>query len=178
MAVFFTSDTHFGHARILEHCRRPFANIDEHDEALIARWNAVVGPDDDVHHLGDFAYKCDPKRLAGIFKKLNGRKHLTLGNHEKGPTLQQRWASEPVHYRDVTVDGQRIVLLHYSMRVWSSMRRGVIHLYGHSHGSLPGNRQSLDVGVDCWDFAPVSLEQIRARLAELPEIRYGGADED
>ncbi|MFC5312776.1 metallophosphoesterase [Azospirillum rugosum] len=178
MATFFTSDTHFGHANILKHCQRPFANIDEHDEELVRRWNEVVGPDDDVHHLGDFAYRCDPKRLASIFKRLNGRKHLTIGNHEKGPTLQMKWASEPVPYREITVDGQRIVLFHFGMRVWNAMRYGTLHFYGHSHGKLSGNRQSLDVGVDCWNFRPVSLEQIRGRLAEFPEFRHQGSDEE
>ena len=38
----FTSDTHWGHANILKYDNRPFATIDEHDEELVRRWNAVV----------------------------------------------------------------------------------------------------------------------------------------
>ena len=46
--IFFTSDQHFGHERILHMCNRPFKDAAEMDERLIANWNAVVGPRDDV----------------------------------------------------------------------------------------------------------------------------------
>jgi calcineurin-like phosphoesterase family protein len=49
------------------------------------------------------------------------------------------------------------------------MRRKAIALYGHSHGRLPGNSMSLDVGVDCRGFAPVRLDDIRRRMRTLPE---------
>ena len=71
---------------------------------------------------------------------------------------------------DITVDGTRLILCHYGMRVWPAMHRGALQLYGHSHGRLPGNSLSCDIGVDDWGYAPVSLPQIRARLATLPPI--------
>lgn len=52
--VFFTSDTYFNHASILKFCNRPFKNVEEMNEILIAKWNRVVGFDDTVFHLGDF----------------------------------------------------------------------------------------------------------------------------
>jgi calcineurin-like phosphoesterase family protein len=55
--VFFTSDTHFGHANIIKYCGRPFASVEEMNRELIARWNAVVGPRDTVYHLGDRAWE-------------------------------------------------------------------------------------------------------------------------
>ena len=54
--VFFTSDTHFYHANIINFCKRPFANVETMNEALIENWNAVVGVDDIVFHLGDFCF--------------------------------------------------------------------------------------------------------------------------
>jgi calcineurin-like phosphoesterase family protein len=63
---------------------------------------------------------------------------------------------------------QKLVLCHYALRSRPGSRRGAVHLYGHSHGTLPGNGQSLDVGVDCWDFRPVSLSQIREVLEREP----------
>jgi calcineurin-like phosphoesterase family protein len=70
----------------------------------------------------------------------------------------------------ISVDGDRLVLNHYCMRVSPAQRRGAIHLYGHSHGRLRGTSRCLDVGVDCWQFMPVGLHQIRERLAELPTL--------
>ncbi len=58
MTTFFTSDTHFGHIRILKFRRgRPFANIQEMNESLIARVEPVVQPTDTVYCLGDMAFR-------------------------------------------------------------------------------------------------------------------------
>ena len=115
-------------------------------------------------------------------RHLNGRKLLIRGNHDKiGERLP--WA-EPVrdvariHLPDPAGGSQEICLSQYAHRTWPAAHRGAIHLYGHSHGSLPGTAASTDVGVDCWDYAPVTLERIRERLAEnaLAEAeRAGGA---
>ena len=71
---------------------------------------------------------------------------------------------------EIKVDGQHIVLLHYGMRVWPRSHHGAIHLYGHSHGNLPGDNQSVDVGVDYpeWAMRPVSLPEIMGHLKTLP----------
>ena len=55
--TWFTADTHFGHANIIKHCNRPWPHIAAHDEALIARWNEVVGESDTAYVIGDFAYR-------------------------------------------------------------------------------------------------------------------------
>jgi calcineurin-like phosphoesterase family protein len=63
-------------------------------------------------------------------------------------------------------DKKTIALCHYSMRVWRNSFHGSWHLYGHSHGMLPENESlSFDVGVDCWDFYPVSIEEVKAKMA-------------
>ncbi len=87
MAVFFTSDTHFGDPRVLRIDKRPFKTIPEHDEALIANWNAVVSPDDEIWHLGDFALHVRPERIDELLGLLNGRKHLIIGNNDGPATL-------------------------------------------------------------------------------------------
>lgn len=68
-----------------------------------------------------------------------------------------------------SVAGTRVVMCHYGLRIWPGMRGGAISLYGHSHSRLPGNSRSLDVGTDCWGYAPVGIDAIRRRLATLPE---------
>ena len=168
MTVYFTSDTHFGHANIIRYCDRPFATVEEMDEAMIANWNAVVGRGDEVWHLGDFGWWRDAKRIRSIFSRLNGKKRLIIGNHDGKETLELPWSAPPSPYAETSVDRQRLVLFHYGLRVWNGMRRGAVQLYGHSHGRLPGSDLSLDVGTDCWAFTPVTLKQIRERLATNP----------
>lgn len=165
----FVADPHFCHRRIVEMARRPFADHREMNEALIRNWNGRVALDDVVRVVGDFACTKRTEEIAPIFHRLNGVKHLVLGNHDEecAETLALPWASITV--RDVVnVDSQVICLSHYPMRSWPRARKGAIHLFGHHHGTLRGTDRSLDVGVDCWDYRPVSLPEIRKRLAMLP----------
>jgi calcineurin-like phosphoesterase family protein len=163
MTTHFTADHHFGHEVIIRLSARPFASVEEMDERMVAAWNEVVQPSDTVWHVGDFAHRIDARRKRAIFSRLNGSKHLVPGNHDDNDTLRLPWASVG-QIQEITVDGQRLVLCHYGMRTWPRVHRGALHLYGHSHGTLPGNAQSCDVGVDCWDFRPVTLPVIRTAL--------------
>lgn len=164
MSVFFTADQHWGHANIIRFQKRPFADVHEMDAALIHNWNAVVRPDDTVYHLGDFTFKDHDKYL----KRLNGTIHFIFGNHDKRKHALAAGFASVSDYSEVTVDGQLIVLCHYAFRVWRKSHHGSWHLYGHSHGSLPDDPHSLsfDVGVDCWDYTPISIHQVKERMAK------------
>jgi len=172
MATFFTADTHFGHANILKYCSRPFKSVEAMDEALIKNWNRRVGPDDTVWHLGDFTMAGGVERVRKYKDRLNGRIHLVWGNHDKRSSevsalFESTHDLTKIHFSEAGVVGQA-VLCHYAMRVWGASHRGVWHLYGHSHGTLPDDNQalSLDIGVDCWDYSPVSVQQIAARMKQ------------
>ena len=82
MSTFFTSDLHFCHKNCLAYDNREFPTIEAHDEALIEKWNSVVGIHDDVWILGDISWYPAMKTIE-IFKRLNGVKHLCIGNHDK-----------------------------------------------------------------------------------------------
>lgn len=174
--TWFTADHHFGHNNVIRFCDRPFGDAAEMDLCLVQNWNAVVAPGDTVYHLGDFAYRGDKRVLRGLFESLHGTKHLILGNHDHGETKKLGWSSI-AQMATVNEGSQRIVLCHYALRVWQGQHYGSIHLYGHSHGNLPGTHASLDVGVDAWGYCPVDLVQIKARLAETPWPRPEDADE-
>ncbi len=157
--LYFTADTHFGHAGARALYRRPFATVAEMDAAMMARWNAVVGPDDEVWHLGDFAVRHpDP---GGVLAVLHGRKHLVTGNNDPSAvTGLPGWASvQP--YMELQVDGTALVLCHYAFRTWRGMAKGALNLHGHSHGRLRPMTRQFDVGVDARDFRPITLEELR-----------------
>jgi calcineurin-like phosphoesterase family protein len=161
MAVWFTADTHFGHAGALSLYRRPFGSIAAMNAAMISRWNATVGCDDDVWHLGDFALRTSAAAAAILLRQLHGRKHLVTGNNDL-PEIAglTDWASVQA-YAEVTVDTHRLVLCHYAFRTWNGMAKGVLNLHGHSHGRLKPLPRQTDVGVDAWDFRPIALHHVR-----------------
>jgi calcineurin-like phosphoesterase family protein len=160
MAIFFTSDTHFSDPRILRIDRRPYASLPEHDADLTARWNAVVGPEDEVWHLGDFALGPSPDEAQALLDGLNGVKHLIIGNNDGPATLSLKGWSSVGHYAELEVDGTRLVLCHYPFRTWNRMGRGVVDIHGHSHGKLKPIPRQYDVGVDVFDFSPVRLATV------------------
>ena len=124
---------------------------------MIANWNAVVGEDDEVWHLGDFARTA--KQAAELLPRLNGRKHLVLGNNDPSAVANLRWASVSP-YAETEVDGVSLVLCHYPFRSWNGMHRGAVNLHGHSHGRLKPLLRQFDVGVDVRDFRPVRLGEL------------------
>ena len=138
------------------------------DAAMIANWNAVVAKNDIVYHLGDFAISRDPRTVRRLFSQLAGQKFLTPGNHDALATKELKWSCAD-HIQTKTVDGTNLVLCHYAMRTWPGQHHGSIQLYGHSHGNLPATANSLDVGVDVWGFRPISIDDIRLRLAQAAE---------
>lgn len=172
MRVFFTADWHVGQANVIEYSARPFASANEMNEAIVYGWNSKVGRDDVVYVVGDLG-KVD----ANFLRSLNGRKYLAFGNHDK--KLRKNRALVDlfdgagdvltVKVEDVTVRGgyKIIVVCHYPMVVWDRSHYGAWHVHGHCHGSLPDDPHSfrVDVGVDCWNFCPVSYEQLRERMS-------------
>lgn len=172
--IWFTSDTHFGHKNILVHDKRPFATIEEMDEALIANWNSVVAPNDDVWHLGDFAYRSS-KEPEQYLTRLNGRINIVWGNHDdKGAWRIRHLFASHQEMRYLKVNGQKLVLCHYALRVWRACHRGSWHLHGHSHGGLPPHGKSMDVGCMVHGYKPVAFEEIAAAMESREYIPHHG----
>jgi calcineurin-like phosphoesterase family protein len=141
------------------------------DAAMVARWNEVVRRGDEVWHLGDFAVRQPAARMAELLEALAGARHLIPGNND-GPatTGLPGWASVQT-YAEIEADGARLILCHYPLRSWNRMGRGALNLHGHSHGRLAPLPRQVDVGVDCWDFRPITLAEIRARLRRRASSR-------
>lgn len=113
-------------------------------------------------HLGDFGV-WGVLNLAEIFNRLNGTQVLIVGNHDTPETLCLPWR-ERAESAFVAVGGQRIWLSHHPRKSWKDKDNGTWHLYGHVHGSKRLGGSSLDVGVDCWKFQPISFTKIQEAL--------------
>ena len=138
------------------------------NETIIENHNKVVKPGDLVYNLGDFTLKIPLPAALTFFKRLKGNQYLIKGNHETvGEKLPWIWVKDLEQLHPKIEGIEPITLCHYAMRTWKNSHHGSWMLYGHSHGMLPEIPESLsfDVGVDCWDFYPVSIEEIKAKMA-------------
>jgi calcineurin-like phosphoesterase family protein len=156
--IFFTADTHFGHTNVIKYCQRPFSSVQEMDDVLIENWNKTVSKTDRIYHLGDFCFHTS-QMAKKYFHALNGCKFLVKGNHDRTPATKLPWV-EIYDTKEIKIDDQPVWLSHYAHRVWNKSHHGSIHLYGHSHGGIPPFGKSFDVGVDCWDYTPVSWDLV------------------
>lgn len=180
--MFFTSDSHFFHTNIIKFCGRPFSSTEEMNEQMIQRWNSVVRNTDEIYHLGDFSFG-DDKKTASVIRRLNGNKHLILGNHDYKRMKKEElkgmfnWVK---HYHELKGPNKvKIVLSHYAFEVWNKSHYGSWNLHGHSHGTLKfKNIKRLDVGVDTNNFYPYHVEEIakimEKRNYEPPDFHGNG----
>lgn len=177
--IWFTSDLHLNHSKIIEYCNRPFSSVEEMNESLINNWNSVVKPNDIIFCLGDIA-------LGGsgvwntLIPRLNGKIHLILGNHDI-----RNWRES---YRDlfesvseqltVEIDKKTFILTHFPLLcyhgTWGT-EMNVINLHGHIHlckGATGKDVERLqytfstqyDVGVDLNNYTPISYNQVMERI--------------
>lgn len=174
--IHFTSDQHYFHRKICEYSKRPFANVEEMNEALIRNHNAKVAPEDTVWSLGDFAF-CELPQLKVLLSRLNGTKHHVLGNHDRVIEDNRQELLEGGHlasiqnYAELRIPKHPLIcLFHYGARVWRNSHHSSIFLYGHSHGSLPPWGKSMDVGVDSKEispeYRPYSLSEVMSYMAK------------
>lgn len=179
--IFITSDEHYGHANIIKFCKRPFADITEMREELIRRHNAKVPKNSNVVtiHLGDMFWRTVPVLEARMtIARLNGSHAFIYGNHDEliagNESLEGmfQWvegSNKASGTRIIKWNGHEITLCHYAMTVWDNSHRGSWQLYGHSHGELRTFGKSFDIGVDCHNFEPWSMEEIEAEMAKRPQ---------
>ncbi len=176
MQTFFTADTHFDDEFAIQYFNRPFHSMDEMNAVMVERWNKVVTDDDVVYHVGDFTPK-DFSHFLSWANQLHGNLKILPGN------VDRLWLKDFVPSEKIQVlapllalqfpelamaeRAQVIVLCHYSMQVWELSNHGSWHLFGHTHGKLKGLGKSFDVGVDCTDFVPLSLEQLVEKMSHL-----------
>ena len=180
--IFFTSDTHWGHANILGFCNRPFANVEEMNNKLIENWNKKVPTDGLVFHLGDFAWGGYPF-WKNIRSQLNGEIILIKGNHDEKnmtPTAAEELFKFVTPQMKIRVEGRGVYLNHNPFLCYGGTYRDpkglVYQAFGHVH-SGPGakgldvDRLSIlfptqyDVGVDNNNYEPISWAEFDEKIS-------------
>jgi calcineurin-like phosphoesterase family protein len=174
MTFWFTADWHLGHSNIIRFCNRPFADLQDMHASILENHNSLVQPTDTVYHLGDISFKMSYKYLAGLLEKFNGKFIIIKGNHDKPAYLRSLQEDKLIDgFYDVlgvSIKNQYIWMSHYPHRSWNKSGHGSWHLYGHAHGNAKPYLKSFDVGVDNWNYYPISFEQVEGKMSVLKEL--------
>lgn len=163
MKTFIISDTHFGDdGLIITYERRPFANGDEMDAALIKFWNETVGENDTVYHLGDVAAEISKERIEKILKQLNGRKVLVMGNHDRHFSIRE-WMEMGFDevYPLPIIFKNYFMLSHEPIYVTESAP--YMNIFGHVHRNpayKDVSTRSYCVCVERNDYKPIDFTKI------------------
>lgn len=177
--TWFTSDTHFGSERALELSKRPFTDVQNMDETMIERWNNVVGPFDDVYHLGDFGDET-------VAKHLTGNIHLLYGNYErdgKDEVIRKNFVevikkAGIYKFAAYELNNINLYLTHEPLNGKKYLKRHVdadFCLFGHIHGRQKIKEFGIDVGVDCNNYTPLNITDV---LFFKNAIKKGYYDEE
>ena len=160
----FTSDEHYGHAKVIKYSNRPFKNVDEMDKTIIDNFNSVVGKNDMTIHAGDFCWLNNKKEVYKKYvSKLNGNHILLIGSHD-------HWQPSSGKYMwRKRIEGQLLIVCHYAMLTWECSHYNSWQLFGHSHGRLELDSKQYDIGVDNNKFYPVSFEQVKFIMKTKPD---------
>lgn len=158
--IYFSSDFHFGHSKIIELCNRPFQSTHEMNSTIVDNINAKVKTNDIFYVLGDFCFN-NPSRYLDYINCKNII--LIIGNHDfrnrSGYPKKILYSlyKEVHQFLIINVNGVRFSLFHYPLSSWPT---GTIHLHGHTHCLCKLKKNRIDVGVDNWNFQPLSVEEI------------------
>lgn len=201
--IWFTSDLHFGHYNIITFCDRPFReewgeepsgrmylavdSVVSMNEAMVEQWNSQVAPTDDVYVIGDVAMG----KIEDSFRyiaRLNGRKFLTPGNHDrifsgnpKADAWRDRYGAHFVitpewwqwAYRQPPVN---VCHFPYAPAGDYDGRYADLHrpddgnwlIHGHTHGTWRQRGRQIDVGIDAWGGRLVSVDEINDLILAGP----------
>lgn len=171
--IYFTADLHLGHKSVIGMCGRPFADVEEMNEALVSAWNDRVHKNDDVYILGDFSFRSEVSP-AEYLKRLKGRKHLIIGNHDRTwinkvdlSEYFEDWSSLLVK----NFGRGKTTLCHFPMLAFE----GKYLIHGHMHNNtkraywsyLRTMDNAFNAGVDINGFVPVSFDELVANNADF-----------
>jgi calcineurin-like phosphoesterase family protein len=164
--IFFTSDSHFDHANFLKFTDddgkliRPFASVEEMNETMISRWNAVVKPQDKIWHLGDVTFR--PEKFARIASRLNGHKRLLLGNHDDARCFEvMRWFDKVQLWR--IFKDENFVCTHIPILSGQFRHKVQFNVHGHLHQNVIDDPQYINICVENTNYTPISMDELKQR---------------
>ncbi len=176
MIPWFTADLHEGHGNILSYARRPFHDVEHQHEVFVRNFNARVKPEDTVYHDGDFCFRNSKggKKGEGTTKKASdwqkdyvGNWIYLKGNHDGNNSLKT-----PIEKIYLKFGGKNICIVHNPSHADPTAE---LNLVGHIHTQWAVKRLNhksimVNIGVDVWNYRPVSFDEIMKRIVEFKKL--------
>ena len=167
--IYFSSDFHFGHKMIIQYSERPFKNVSKMNHSLVTNWNRMVKKDDIGYILGDLTLRRHADHnLMEIVGSMNGRKRLIIGNHDKIKWFEYLdLGFESVHTSyELVYEGHKIFMCHDpAMR--EAVPKDYIVACGHVHRFFKVFKNCVNVGVDVWNYEPLSIDTLIDKMANF-----------
>lgn len=174
--LFFSSDHHFFHERVILYDQRPWESLEEMHKSLVEIWNNVVPVDGTVFYLGDLCFKAKPReaeQVRDLILSLNGQLFLIVGNHDqwiadilpKFPVLSKK-IQYVLNYCELDTEtelgNKTIVLSHYPLQAWNgSFRKRSYHFHGHVHKNkleqIHWLQNRLNIACCNHEYSPINL---------------------
>ena len=171
--LYLTSDQHFFHESIIEACKRPYVNAQKMNNEIVYKYNSIVTNQDEVIMLGDLTMRASDqiRSIESIIQKLNGKKYFVFGNHDKFKPFDYLemgflCASTSMKIKACGID---VICVHDP--VVACLDPNQIFLCGHVHNWWKKCKNAINVGVDVWNFFPVSEHQIKELIDQDPVIQ-------
>ena len=171
MKIFMTSNLQLGRPSAIGKWKRPFDNVNQMDDELIANWNKVVTNDDTVYCLGNFAW--DPKTAYDSMLRLKGKKIYILGEIDQPLIDLSRKNNLPANNKivsDIFVDHNiKAVLSYYPLKEWEKKNKGYWHVTGfpnRKHKTVPKSK-IINCSIDQCNYKPQDINSIIGLLNEI-----------
>jgi calcineurin-like phosphoesterase family protein len=173
--IYYISDIHFDDQKVFDKCLRPFENLKQYEQEIIKKWNSKVKNSDEIYILGDIAVN-NAKKAIEIISKLNGNKHLIIGNHDMNffEMYNSSKIFKSIEFIELINDkGRKVCLCHYPLMDWMEFNSGGYHVYGHIHNKTKStdyayyqikeyfkDKLAFNASVDVIGYEPVTLDQM------------------
>ena len=134
------------------------------NKTLISNWNFVVGKNDEVIVVGDFALM-GKDNIIDIGRQLKGKKTLILGNHE-GASLKTYYEAgfEIVSKYPIVIDDFAIVS---HAPLFTNTNSPYVNIFAHVHDDKNYKDVSscgFCVSAERINYTPILYEEIKAKI--------------
>lgn len=191
---YFTADTHFHHANIINLANRPAKDVGEMHDRLYSMLDVNPKPHDQLWVLGDYVMGNRATNVPAVTQNIKdlgwNSVHVIPGNHDRFHPMYKDSEAKTKFYQDSGVTTEKafhtmnfgphqVRLTHFPpegdsqeedrYKTWrpAENKSGLL-LHGHVHGESQWSPHQWDIGVDNTNFKLVSEEDVHRVAEEIP----------